>query len=464
MWLRFSCSVHSSLIRNNPRWAIQGSSIGFLGGPSISREFRPDDDPSLPSDHRARETPPDHGRPPESAAPQGSETSSEPPRLSPPPSLRGETKGTPSGWPRFIALLVAAVVAVVASFAVGRVTAPSDSDDAQAVPIALPVSTTTTTTVPASTTTTSTTTTVPSTQPPATTPPPPATTLAPVVAQPVADIALIVGPAVVQIETRSALGSGIIYSVDGLILTAAHVVDTSDDFVIVRLADGRAVNGEIIGVHTATDVAVIKIEPLEGLHPAEIAPPDALRIGELAVALGSPYGLEQTVTAGIVSAIDRVVDGVIMVQTDAAINPGNSGGPLVDAFGRVIGINDLIFTESGGSQGVGFAISIDLAVIVAEQLVAGEDVQLARLGVVVTPATGATPGALVTEVSGGSAADAAGIEEGDRIVRVNGRAIRDSDALRARVIKKRPGDTIELEIVRDGETLVVSAELGAADA
>ena len=433
------------------------SQRGFI----ISREFRSDDDLSPSSGHPAGQTP-THDEGSRSAASEGPEISSEAPYSSPRSPAKVETKARPSGWPRFIAILIAAVVAVVASFAVGRITAPSDSDDGQAAPISMPVSTTTT--VPPSTTTTSTSTTVAPTQPPTTSLPPPATTLAPIVAQPVADIALIVGPAVVQIETRSALGSGIIYSVDGLILTAAHVVDTSDDFVIVRLADGRAVNGEILGVHTATDVAVIKIEPLDGLQAAEIAPPDALRIGELAVALGSPYGLDQTVTAGIVSAIDRVVDGVIMVQTDAAINPGNSGGPLVDAFGRVIGINDLIFTESGGSQGVGFAISIDLAVIVAEQLVAGVDVQLARLGVVVTPATGATPGALVTEVSAGSAADTAGIEEGDIIVRVNGRAILDSDALRARVVKKRPGDTIELEIVREGENLTLSAELGAADA
>ena len=217
-----------------------------------------------------------------------------------------------------------------------------------------------------------------------------------------------------------------------------------------------------MGAHAPTDVAVIKIEPIEGLRAIELAPPDSLEIGELAVALGSPFGFEQTVTAGIVSAVDRLVDQVIvMVQTDAAINPGNSGGPLVDQFGRVIGINDQIFTQSGGNEGVGFAISIDLAILIANQIVAGTDIQLAFLGVTVSPFDGDPAGARIESVTPGSAAEAAGLLQGDLIVQADGRQIINSDALSARVIKRSPGDVLELEIVRDGETLMIEAVLGA---
>ena len=371
-------------------------------------------------------------------------------------------------WPRFVAVLVA----LVAAFAVGRATDSEGEATAQAAPIALPAASTTSS-VPNTSTSTA-----PSPVSPSTTPPtvPPRTTASPPVSstQPppplipeirsVAEIAVAVGPGVVQIESRSALGSGIVYDAEGFILTAAHVVDTTDDVVTVRLADGRAFDGVIVGAHAATDVAVIKIDPVEGLRTIELAPFDSLEIGELAVALGSPFGLEQTVTAGIVSAVDRLVDGVVMVQTDAAINPGNSGGPLVDGLGRVIGINDQIFTLSGGNEGVGFAISIDLAIFIAEQIVAGDDIQLAFLGVTVSPSDGDPPGALVEQVVGGSAADTAGLQEGDLIVQADGRLIINSDALRARVIKKRPGATLTLEIVRDGELMVLEAILGATDA
>ena len=282
--------------------------------------------------------------------------------------------------------------------------------------------------------------------------------------QPVAEIAAAVGPAVVQIEAGAALGSGVIYDASGLILTAAHVIDTAGDVVDVRLADGRLVDGQVIGAHAATDVAVIKIEPIDGLHVAVLAPADSLRIGDQAIALGSPFGLEQTVTAGIVSAIDRIVNNVIMVQTDAAINPGNSGGPLVDAAGRVVGINDQIFTLGGGNEGVGFAISIELAEIVASQLVAGETVRLAFLGVQVSPVDSDPPGAMIEEVISGSAAETAGLQQGDLIISVDGRVVISSEALRARVIKKRPDDMLELEIVRDGDVMTISAILGSTEA
>ena len=193
--------------------------------------------------------------------------------------------------------------------------------------------------------------------------------------EPVAAIAEAVGPAVVQIETTSGVGSGVIYDASGLILTAAHVVDGAS-VVLVRLSDGTAVQGTVVGAHAETDVAVVSIAGSADLPIAELAIGVDPDVGSLAVALGSPFGLDQTVTAGVVSAV-RTVGGIGMVQTDAAINPGNSGGPLVDRLGRIIGINDQIFTLGGANEGVGFAISIDIAVLVADQLVAGEEVRLA---------------------------------------------------------------------------------------
>ena len=290
----------------------------------------------------------------------------------------------------------------------------------------------------------------------------PATTVAtevtmpdlPETVEPVAAIAAAVGPAVVQIETVDALGAGVLYSTDGLILTAAHVVEGETE-VLIRLYDGRTFEGTVVGFDEVTDVAVVTIPGSDDLPVAELALGVDIRVGQLAVAMGSPFGLDQTVTAGIVSALDRVIRGVTMIQTDAAINPGNSGGPLVDSDGRVIGINDIIFTESGDSAGVGFAIAIDLAYLVANQIIAGEDVQLAFLGVLVSNSAGEHPGALVEELVPGSAAEVAGVQPGDIITAVNGRVLRGRDDLRVRIIENSPGDVIELTILRgDGEVLL----------
>jgi len=277
--------------------------------------------------------------------------------------------------------------------------------------------------------------------------------------EPVAAIAAAVGPAVVQIETAEALGAGVLYSTDGYILTAHHVVEGATE-VLVRLYDGRTFDGTVLGFHEVTDIAVVTIPGSEDLPIAELALGVSTQVGQLAVAMGSPFGFDQTVTAGIVSAVDRVVRNVTMVQTDAAINPGNSGGPLVDSDGRVIGINDIIFTESGDNAGVGFAIAIDLAFVVAEQIIAGEDVQLAFLGVGVSDAGGEHPGARVEEIVPDSGADHAGIHVGDIITAVNGRTLTESADLRVRIIEKAPTDLIELTILRDGEELVLEATLG----
>ena len=280
--------------------------------------------------------------------------------------------------------------------------------------------------------------------------------------QPIAEIAAAALPAVVQIDTTFGLGAGVIYSPDGYILTAAHVVGEESP-VIIRLFDGRTVEGEVLGTHQTTDIAVVAIEPVEGMPVADLALEADLEVGQIAVALGSPFGLDQTVTAGIVSAVDRVVDGVTMVQTDAAINPGNSGGPLVDAAGRVIGINDMIFSESGANAGVGFAISIDLAVLVASQIVAGEEVRLAFLGVGVSDVRGDRPGALVEEVVPDSAAATAGIEVGDIVIGVDDIDIRNSGDLRVAIIRNAPGDTVTITILRAGEEIQVEATLGGIE-
>ena len=280
--------------------------------------------------------------------------------------------------------------------------------------------------------------------------------------QPIAEIAAAVLPAVVQIDTSFGLGAGVIYSGEGHILTAAHVVG-SESTVTIRLYDGRTVDGEVLGTHQTTDIAVVAIDPVEGMPVADLALGADLEVGQIAVALGSPYGLDQTVTAGIVSAVDRVVDGVTMVQTDAAINPGNSGGPLVDASGRVIGINDMIFSDSGANAGVGFAISIDLAVIVAEQIAAGQEVQLAFLGVGVSDSGGERPGALVEEVVPESGAEGAGIEVGDIVIGVDDTEIRDSGDLRVAILRNAPGDTVTITILRDGEEVHLDATLGGID-
>lgn len=279
-------------------------------------------------------------------------------------------------------------------------------------------------------------------------------------ADPVADIAAAVSPAVVQISTDFGLGSGVIYSKDGLILTAAHVVQNATN-VDIRLFDGRTVRGTVLGRHEPTDVAVVKIDGSPDLLVAQLATGADIRVGQLAVALGSPFALEQTVTAGIVSAVDRNVSGVSMVQTDAAINPGNSGGPLVDRSGRVIGINDQIFTSSGGNDGIGFAISIDLAVIVANQIVAGQDVRTSLLGISTLPNSEArNPGVLVDEVSPGSAAADAGIQVGDVIVSFDGDMVADIQQLQVKVQNTPPGTTVGIDLVRNGERVSIEATLG----
>jgi S1-C subfamily serine protease len=280
--------------------------------------------------------------------------------------------------------------------------------------------------------------------------------------EPVADVAAALSPSVVQLETRRGLGSGVIFRADGYILTASHVVAGSAR-VTVRLADGTRLEGTVVGSDDNSDVAVVKVDQT-GLPAAPTTDSGAVRVGQMAIAIGSPWGLDQTVTAGVVSSVGRTIvgpDGVprAMIQTDAPINPGNSGGALADRHGRVIGINDAIYSQSGGSDGVGFAVPINTALSVAERLIAGEEIRPAFLGVEGTDPTTGPLGALITGVVPDSPADQALIKVGDLIIAFNGQRIESFADLGAAVRAAQPGDRVTLSLSRAGEERTVEVTL-----
>jgi putative serine protease PepD len=291
-------------------------------------------------------------------------------------------------------------------------------------------------------------------------------------------------PSVVQINVRGAQGAGsgtgVVLSSDGQILTNNHVVEPAADggAITVLFHDGTTADATIVGRDPLTDIAVVRAEGVSDLTPARLGTSADVEVGQEVVAVGSPFGLESTVTSGIVSAVNRPVSagppggsGPVFpgIQTDAAINPGNSGGPLLDMSGRVIGINSAIRTASsgiggtGGSIGLGFAIPIDLARSIADQIVAGETPEHARIGVSVSDAVDGdgltTVGALVGDVVDGSAADKAGLQPGDVITRVDGTPVSGADALVATIRGYRPGDVVTLTYERDGDTGQVDVTL-----
>jgi putative serine protease PepD len=284
--------------------------------------------------------------------------------------------------------------------------------------------------------------------------------------EPARAVANALGPSVVVIRTDAGLGSGVVYDRQGLIMTNAHVVGSSST-VTVTLDDGRSLTGTVAGADAVTDIAVVRIDPPDGLVAARLAvdPPEA---GALVVALGSPFGLERTITAGIVSAAARPVGngagGVIdMVQTDAAINPGNSGGALANRRAEVVGINSMIYSQSGDNSGIGFAIPIARARSVADRLVAGQPIDQARLGVVAGPTdVGAAPGARLRTVEAGSAAERAGLVPGDVVVAVDGLPVRDPVELAGAVADHDPGQTVTVSVRRGDQRSEVSVTLGAA--
>ena len=281
--------------------------------------------------------------------------------------------------------------------------------------------------------------------------------------EPVEAVADAVRPVVVHIETQSGLGSGVIYDADGFILTAAHVVDGASD-VMIQLPDGDRVAGEVIGADPATDVAVVRAAR-RNLDVATLGVGVPVKVGQLAVAVGSPFGLDQSVTSGIVSAVDRaiVTQGsavTSMIQTDASINPGNSGGALADRQGRIIGINDAIRSESGVNSGVGFAIPIDTAVSVADSLVRGITPRIGFLGVSGTEPSSGRAGALITQVGADGPADDAGIRSGDLITIFDGEPVASMVDLAAKVRRTQPGTFVTLSIVRTGNRMSIEVRIG----
>jgi serine protease Do len=268
------------------------------------------------------------------------------------------------------------------------------------------------------------------------------------------------------------IGSGFIVSADGTVLTNAHVVSNAAE-VTVKLTDRREFRAKVIGVDAQTDVAVLKIEATD-LPTVKLGDPDTLRVGEWVVAIGSPFGFENTVTSGIVSAKARALpDGtyVPFIQTDVAVNPGNSGGPLFNLKGEVVGINSQIYSRSGGYQGLSFAIPIDTAVQVKDQLVRHGKVTRGRLGVTIQEVNQSLAssfgmdrarGALVSSVAEGSPAQKAGIKPGDVVLKLDGEAIQRSIELSSRVAGMKPGSTAKLEVWREGKPQSLSVSIGEA--
>ena len=271
---------------------------------------------------------------------------------------------------------------------------------------------------------------------------------------------------------EQALGSGVIISEDGYILTNNHVVDGADE-IKVALADNLTkYNAKVVGADPQTDIAVIKVEA-KGLPAITITDSDNLGVGDVVLAIGNPFGVGQTVTMGIVSAKGRAGMGIVdyedFIQTDASINPGNSGGALVDAGGRLVGINTAILSRNGGNQGVGFAVPVNLARSVMEQLIEKGKVTRGYLGVKIQPVTpelakefklSDNSGALVSEVTKDSPAEKAGLKEGDVVVQFNGKKVTDSQHLRLMVSQTEPGKNVELKVLRDGKEESFSLELG----
>jgi serine protease Do len=259
-------------------------------------------------------------------------------------------------------------------------------------------------------------------------------------------------------EQPRGLGSGFILSPDGYVMTNAHVVEGADE-VVVTLTDKREMKAKIIGLDKRTDVAVVKIEAT-GLPTVKIGDVGKLRVGEWVLAIGSPFGLESSVTAGIVSAKQRDTgDYLPLIQTDVAINPGNSGGPLINMRGEVVGINSQIYSRSGGYMGISFAIPIDEAIRVSEQLRTTGRVTRGRIGVSIDQVPrdvaesiglGRPAGAMVRSVESGSPADKAGLEPGDIITKFNGNPIERANELQRMVGNTKPGTRATLTVFRKG--------------
>ena len=278
------------------------------------------------------------------------------------------------------------------------------------------------------------------------------------------------GPGPREFQSRS-LGSGFVISGDGYILTNAHVVDKADE-ITVKLTDKREYKARVIGTDKRTDIALLKIEA-SGLPTVRFGDPNKLKVGEWVVAIGSPFGFESTVTAGIVSAKGRSLpqeNFVPFIQTDAAINPGNSGGPLFNMKGEVVGINSQIYSRTGGFMGLSFAIPIDVAMDVQAQLRQSGRVNRGRIGVVIQEVSkelaesfglSKPSGALVNAVEKGGPAEKAGIETGDIILKFDGKPVASSGDLPRLVGNTKPGSRASLEVWRKGSSREITVIVGA---
>jgi serine protease Do len=267
----------------------------------------------------------------------------------------------------------------------------------------------------------------------------------------------------------TSLGSGVIVSKEGHIVTNNHVLNGTDD-VTVQLNDGRQSKAKIVGTDGQIDLAVLKID-LENLSPLPIGDSDKVRVGQIVMAIGNPFGLDESVSQGIISAKDRRAmndSQVEFFQTDTAINPGNSGGPLVNIRGEVIGINTAIYSESGGNQGIGFAIPSNVVRAAMNSIISKGRVIRGYLGVGIQPVTtdiaeqfklNSARGALVTDVTPGSPAEKAGIIRGDVIRKVNGYEVKDTVALVNRIAESDIGSNLTIDLVRDGENKTVMAQV-----
>ena len=270
-------------------------------------------------------------------------------------------------------------------------------------------------------------------------------------------------------QESQSLGSGFIISADGYIMTNAHVVDSAEK-ITVRLTDKREFRAKVIGADKRTDVALLKIEAT-GLPKITVGDPNKLKVGEWVVAIGSPFGFDSSVTAGIVSAKGRSLpqdNFVPFIQTDVAINPGNSGGPLFNMNGEVVGINSQIYTRSGGSMGLSFAIPIDVATQVTEQLRTSGKVTRGRIGVTIQELTrelaesfglSKPNGALISSVEKNGPADKAGIEASDVILKFDGKPVNSSSDLPRMVAATKPGSQVDVELWRKGGSRQITVEI-----
>jgi putative serine protease PepD len=291
----------------------------------------------------------------------------------------------------------------------------------------------------------------------------------------IADLYKRVSPSVVEIQTQTAsntpfgqqrgagTGTGWVYDEAGHIITNEHVIEGATR-VTVKFADGTEEQAKVVGTDRSTDVAVLELDNAsKAPAPLGLGSAKSLEVGDPVVAIGSPFGLQGTLTSGIVSALDRTItapDGFTIdgaIQTDAALNPGNSGGPLLDEEGHVVGVNSQIASETGANNGVGYAIPIETVKSVADQLIQSGSVKHAFLGVRISDGNG---GARIEEVSDGTPAARAGLQVGDLVMGVDGQRVRSAAELSGAVASHQPGDELRLEVKRNGKARTVTVTLG----